>query len=114
MIEEVDTNSNFANKEIPDGKHKFRVMDLRKAKTLYVWELSYDDGAGVGEQTFFGNAMGPLLKQLGCQETEKGKYRLDSSEVIGKEFYALVYREPDKTDKTKIYQRMKDFSDLPF
>jgi hypothetical protein len=113
MIEEIDTNSNFANKEIPDGKHGFRVTDIRKAKSLYVVELTYDDGQE-GEQTFFANTIGPLLKVLGCQETEKGKYMLNTEELKGKPFSAIVYHEGDKTDKTKIYQRMKDFDEVPF
>lgn len=113
MIEEIDTNSNFASKEIPDGKHSFRVVDIRKAKSLYVWELTFDGGSE-GEQTFFANTMGPLLKCLGCEETDKGKYRFNSDELKGKNFSAVVYREPDKEDKSKIYQRMKDFDEVPF
>lgn len=112
MIEEIDTNSNFERKEIPDGKHTFRVMDIRKAKTLYIWELSFDGQEG--EQAFFGNEMGPLLKVLGCKETDKGKYAFDSEEIKGKTFTATVFREADKKDSSKIYQRMKDFTDLPF
>lgn len=113
MIEEIDTNSNFENKEIPDGRNSFRVMDVRKAKSLYVWELTYNNGQE-GDQSFFANTMGPLLKVLGCKETDKGKYALNSEEVKGKSFTATVYREADKKDPSIIRQRMKDFSDLPF
>lgn len=113
MIEEIDTNSNFANKEIPDGKHSFRVIDIRKAKALYVVELTYDDGQE-GEQTFFANTLGPLLKVLGCQETDKGKYMINTDELKGKNFSAVVYREADKTDKSIMRQRMKDFDEVPF
>ena len=113
MIEEIDTNSNFDNKEIPDGKHSFRVSGVRKAKLLYVWELTYENGEE-GEQTFFGNTMGPLLKCLGCKETSKGVYSFNSDELKGKSFSASVYHEADKKDSSIIRQRMKDFDELPF
>lgn len=113
MIEEIDTTSNFDSKRIPDGKHSFRLEDVRKAKSLYVFDLSYDEGQR-GEQTFFANTLGPFLKVLGCKETSKGKYEFNSAEVIGIRFSAVVYQEPDKDDKTKIYQRMKDFDEIPF
>lgn len=113
MIEEIDTNSNFDSKKIPDGKHGFEIMDIRKVKSLYVFDLSYDDGLR-GEQTFFGNAMGPLLKVLECKETSPGKYMFNSDELKGKKFSAVVYRQPDKDDQTKVYQRMKEFDEVPF
>ncbi len=116
MLDEiVDTNSNFANKEIPDGPHTFRVLNVRKNGLLYIWELSYDGGKE-GEQVFFANTMGPLLKALGCIDQEKGKYHLQSEIVDGAIFKATVFREADKNDKTKLYQRMKDFqgSEVPY
>jgi hypothetical protein len=113
MIESIDTNSNFADKEIPDGIHSFRVLGFRKHANLYIFPLSYDDGQE-GEQVFFGNQMGEFLKCMGCEESKKGIYIFDSDKVIGGSFKATVYREVDKKDSSKIYQRMKNFDELPF
>lgn len=111
MIEEIDTNSNFANKEIPDGKHTFRVVNFKKHASLYIFTLSYDGQEG--EQAFFGNQMGDFLKCMGCKESSKGIYIFDSDKVLGGSFTAVVYREADK--KTgKMYARMKDFDEVPF
>lgn len=115
MIDEIDTNSQFS--EIPDGEHSFRVVDVRKVekvKGMYSWSLSYENGES-GDIAFFGNTMGPLLKVLGCKETEKkGVYRFDSAEVIGVRFKATVYSEPDKNDPNVMRKRMKDFDEIPF
>jgi len=112
MIEEIDTNNNFDSKKIPDGVHSFRIVNFKKHKNLYIFTLSYD---GVeGEQTFFGNQMGDFLKCLGCKESKKGVYIFDSELVLGGVFKATVYQEADKKDPTKIYQRMKDFDEVPF
>lgn len=112
MIEEIDTNSNFAAKEIPDGSHSFRVTNFKKHENLYIFTLSYE---GVeGEQVFFGNQMGDFLKCMGCQESKKGIYIFDSDKVLGGSFKATVYREADKKNPAKIYQRMKDFDEVPF
>lgn len=111
--EEIDTNSNFSNKEIPDGTHGFRVLGVKKHEAMYIWSLSYENGAE-GEIVFFANNMGPLLKVLGCKETAPGKYKLESSVVDGVPFKATVYGEPDKKDKNIIRKRMKDFDEVPF
>lgn len=111
MIEEIDTNSNFVNKEIPDGEHSFRINSFRKHANLYIFNLSYEGKEG--EQTFFGNQMGDFLRCLGCDQSSKGIYIFDSEKVLGNAFKATVYREEDKkTGKT--YQRMKEFDELPF
>lgn len=115
MIEEVNTNSNFAEKEIPDGDHSFRVLGTRKQGAMYIWTLSYDGGRE-GDMVFFANTMGPLLKALGCTEGAKGIYTLDTSVTDGGSFKAEVYSEPDKKDKDKIYKRMKNIvgSEVPY
>ena len=113
MIEEINTNSNFEDAKIPDGVHSFRVLDFRKRGNLYIFPLSYDDGQE-GEQVFFGNQMGEFLKCMGCEESKKGIYIFDSDKVIGGSFKATVYREADKKDPSKDYQRMKDFDPVPF
>lgn len=115
MIDEIDTNSQF--NEIPDGVHSFRVVDVRKVekvKGMYSWTLSYENEEE-GDIAFFGNAMGPILKVLGCKESDKkGIYLFDSSKVIGVPFKATVYSEPDKNDSTKMRKRMKDYDEVPF
>lgn len=110
MIEEIDTNSKFANKDIADGLHKFRVLGFKKHGNLYIFPLSYDNGEE-GEQVFFGNQMADFLRVLGCKESSKGIYIFDSEKVIGGEFSATVFHEADNKDKSKIYQRMKDFKE---
>lgn len=113
MIEEIDTNSKFSNKDIPDGKNTFRVMSVKKNEKLYIFTLSYDNGKE-GEQVFFSSTIAPLLKALGCKESKPGVYILDTDVILGTSFVATVSREADKKDPTKIYQRMKDFGEVPF
>lgn len=113
MIDEINTNSNFSEKEIPDGEHIFRVMGTRKQGSMYIWSFTYDSGKE-GEIVFFANNMGPLLKVLGCKETSKGIYTLDTEVTDGVSFKATVYSEPDKKDKSILRKRMKDFDEIPF
>jgi hypothetical protein len=101
MIEEVDTNSNFGDKVIPDGPHHFKVIAIRKVKNSYAFSLAYDDGAS-GEILLFANMIGPLLKALGCAEgSAPGKYVLNTDITTGGEFDATIYEE-------KGYKRIKD------
>ena len=110
MIEEIDTNSNFASKEIPDGEHTFRVLSIRKNGAMYIWTLGFEGREG--EQVLFAGGMGGLLKVLDCKETDKkGVYAFNSDDLTGKSFKATVFRKADKDDKTKIYQNMKDFKE---
>lgn len=113
LDEEIDTNSDFSNRDIPDGTYSFRVMSVRKNGAMYIWHFSYD-GEREGDIVFFANNMGPLLKVLGCKETKPGFYKLESQEVEGVPFKATVYGEPDKKDKNVIRKRMKDFDPVPF
>ena len=116
MIEEIDTNSNFAEKEIPDGDHSCRVLGTRKNNAMYIWSLSYDNGKE-GEIVLFGNTMGPLLKALGCKEgSKKGIYVLDTSITDGGTFKATFFSEPDKKDKNVMRKRMKNVvgSEVPY
>ena len=112
MIEEIDTNSNFADKEISEGEHTFRVSGCRKKGAMYVWSFTYEGKEG--EMVFFANNMGPLLKVLGCKETSKGVYAFDTSLTDGVQFKAVVYSEPDKKDPKVMRKRMKDFDEVPF
>lgn len=116
MIEEIDTNSNFAKKELPEGSNTFRVLATRKGeKGMYIWTFSYDGGKE-GEMVFFGSNMGPLLKVLGCKENPEkpGFYTLDTSITDGGQFKATVYSEASTKDPKKIYKNMKDFDEVPF
>ena|ERR1700690_2664333 len=114
MIEEIDTKSNFADKEIPDGVDIFRVVGCRKNEAMYIWSFTYENGSKEGEMVFFANNMGGLLKVLGCKETSKGVYAFDTSLTDGVQFKATVYSEPDKKDKSIMRKRMKDFDEVPF
>lgn len=116
MIEEIDTNNNFSEKEIPDGEHTCRVFGTRKNGPMYIWNLSYDGGRE-GEIVLFANTMGPLLKALGCKEgSKKGFYILDTSITDGGTFKATFYSEPDKKDKDIMRKRMKNVegSEVPY
>lgn len=113
MQEIIDTNGSFGDKDIPDGKNTFRIIKFRKNEKMYIFTLSYD-GEKEGEQVFFSSSIGPLLKALGCKESAKGVYILDTDVVLGATFTATVSHEPNKKDPTKIYQNMKDISEIPF
>lgn len=113
MQEIIDTNSKFAGKDIPEGKNTFRVASYKKNDKMYIFTLSYDGGKQ-GEQVFFSSDIAPLLKAVGCKESAPGIYILDTDIVLGAQFTALVYREANKKDPTKIYQKMKDFDEVPF
>ena len=72
MLDElVDTSSNFDAKKITNGVHSFRVLSVRKAGLLYVFDLSYEDGKE-GEIALFANLLEPLLKVLGCEKDLNG------------------------------------------
>jgi hypothetical protein len=120
MQEEIDTNGNFDNKQIPDGPSTFRILDVKKKygkndSPFYIWHLS-SNGAEY-DQVLMPNMMGGLLKALGYKETEKGKFVWDSDEVKGKTFVATVSHQPDKKDLNIIRQQMNDFKtdeSIPF
>lgn len=113
MQEIIDTNSDYSGKDIPEGKNTFRVLKFKKNGKMYIFTLSYDGGKE-GDQVFFAGTVGPLLKVLGCKESAKGVYILDTDTVLGASFSATVYLEPSKKDATKIYRNMKDFDEVPF
>lgn len=109
----TDTNSKYANKELPDGRNCFKVESIekkygQKGGEYFVWKLSHTSGEG--EQILLPNMMGALLKALGCQEIEPGKYDWDTFEQYGKFFMATVSHKPDQKDPTKVRQHMSDFA----
>ncbi len=121
MREEIDTNSSYPDRDIPDGTYTFKVLSIdkkfggpKKDKPFYVWNLRYE---GIdAEQVLMPNLMGDLLKILGCTETSPGKFDWDREALEGKEFDATVSHAPDK--KGKMRQNMGDFkassADVPF
>lgn len=119
MSEIIDTTPKYAEKEIPDGTYTFEVGVVTKkdisGKPAYEWNLEYD-GKSV-QVLFFPSQMGPLLRVLGCKESEPNKFVFDALLVDGKKFKATAF----KTEKNgKTYQNLKDFTsvetkeDLPF
>jgi hypothetical protein len=119
MIETTDTNSKYADKNIPDGKHNFSV-DSVEGKPLggaygYVWKFNVL--GKIYEHVIFPNEMGSLLDVLGFKQNA-GIYQWDTDKVQGKEFGATVSHLPDK--KGVVRQKMSEFKslektdDLPF
>lgn len=108
--EYTDTNSDFDNAPLPDGRHTFKVLSVRrhmKGETkMYFWELEYDGGQGT--QLFLPSMMGGLLRILGCTETKKNEFDWETELMTGKFFAATVSHEADK--KGVIRQNMKDFA----
>lgn len=122
MEETIDTSSQFPDRDIPDGTYTFRIEGIdRKEKgttVMYIFKLFYE---GIHtEQLLLPSMMGPLLRILGCKETEKGKFKWDKDLLTGQSFVATVVHERDKKDATKIRQQMRDFkksdmdADVPY
>lgn len=111
MIETTDTNSKYADKNIPDGKHDFTI-DSVEGKPLggaygYVWKFKAD--GKTYEHVIFPNEMGPLLTVLGFKAIDS-VFQWDTDKVQGKQFSALVSHVPDK--KGVVRQKMSDFKSL--
>lgn len=113
MREITDTTNKYADQEIPDGARIFRVVSIEKrygkstGAEFFVWRLAYEGGEG--EQILMPNMMGPLLRVLGCKETEPNKFDWDTTEQTDKAFSATVSRKPDRKDPTKMRQIMSEF-----
>lgn len=112
--ESTDTNSQF-NDDIPDGTYDFQVEKVYakdiKGKKGYEWHLDYVNAEGVdqsGKVLTWPNQIGPLLKVLGCKETDPGKYQWETELMEGKTFKAtIVHEKAKKSDK--VYCNIKDF-----
>lgn len=109
--EYTDTNSDFKNEPIPDGRHTFKILDVRRhmkgTTKMYFWELEYEDGAE-GTQLFLSNMMGDLLRILGCTETKKGEFEWETDMMVGKYFAATVSHVLDKKGVER--QQMDNFA----
>lgn len=122
MRETTDTNPNYPDETLPDGRNIFRVESVKrmeKGKTVfYIWSLSYkaNNQEWEGTQVFLPSMMGGLLKVLGATEVKTGVYEWDTDLMEGKQFEATVSHAPDKKDPSKIRQHMSEFAeeDLPF
>lgn len=119
--EYTDTNSNFDNEPLPDGRQTFKVVSVRKhikgENKMFFWTLAYKDGEGT--QLLLPNMMGELLRVLGCTETKKNEFDWDTDIVQGQCFDATVSHGVDK--KGVMRQNMSEFAkstktddDIPF
>lgn len=112
-LENTDTNSDYEKMPIPDGEHVFKVgmvSRVERVPGLYEWKLNSDDGNAY-EVGLFKTEMGPLLRLLECNETEKGKFSWDTVDVEGMLFMATAYQAADK--KNVMRQKLKDFKTAP-
>jgi len=111
MLETTDTNSQYPDKKIADGKHTFTVEKV-VGKQLgnaygYVWTL--EENGLLFEQVLFGNEMKDLLRLLGCKEDKPGVFTWDTDEVKGKSFTVTVEHFPDK--KNIVRQKFTKFEE---
>ncbi len=120
--EYTDTNSDFNNEPLPDGKQTFRVVSVRKhmkgETKMYFWTLTYGDGKE-GVQLLLPSQMNGLLRLLGATEPKPNEFDWETELMEGKYFDALVKHEPDK--KGVVRQTMSEFTktkekddDIPF
>ena len=110
MIQEIDTTNKFAS-ELPDGENVFTITGIERFYSpadFWVFSLSY--AGGNGQQTFFANMLGPLLRILGCEEFAPNKFRWDPDLEINKSFRATISHAPDKKNPEKIRQHISNFS----
>lgn len=116
MMEETDTTNKF--EPLPDGPEVFKILSIEKFfSPAEFWAFTLQHSKGSGNQTFFANMLGPLLRVLGCDEYEPNKFRWDSDMQVGKSFKAIVSHAPDKKGVER--QHMKGFEkvddqDIPF
>jgi hypothetical protein len=116
--ESTDTNSQYPNKEIPDGRHNFTVEKV-VGKTLgkaygYVWTL--EEKEVLYEQVLFGSEMKELLKILKCNEVSPGKFEWDTDQVNGLSFSVDVSHVPDKKKPDVMRQKFSNYKEdeIPF
>lgn len=123
MEEIIDTRGNFWG-PLREGTFDYRIEEpfKKSEKGFYIFKLSYEDknGPDSGEISMFPNELGPLFDLLGWKRVEAKKYKGDPDLAVGKYFKATCFKEPSKSDLTKLYMRLKDFQksdkaeDIPF
>jgi hypothetical protein len=117
------TNTAGSFELIPEGTRNFMVcgeikklfVGPNKDKEMFVVPLQFD--AGIGEQTFLKNMMGPLLRQLGAKEISPNRFDWDTLEFEGKSFSATVAHKADKNNPDKKRSHMgeiKEAVEIPF
>ena len=115
-MEMTDTNGEYPNKEITDGKHTFTIEKVvgKKLGNAYGYVWTLEENTQLFEQVLFPNEMFPILKILGCKEASPGKFEWDTDEVKGKTFGVTVTHAADK--KGIMRQKFTSFTDeaLPF
>ena len=122
MQEEISTEGQYRDTDIPDGTYSFRIKTIRKivkgTNTFYAWDVEYE---GVnGTQILLPSMMGDLLRVLGCKEASKNKFMWDKEMLTGQAFTATVTHEQDKKDPSKVRQQMRNFkksteeADVPY
>src|ERR1700690_4179472 len=106
MIEETDTTNKF--EPLPDGPGVFQIVSIEKFfSPAEFWAFNLKHSKGEGNQTFFANMLGPLLRVLDCEEVTPNHFRWDSDLQVGKFFKATVCHAPDKKGVER--QHMKAF-----
>lgn len=119
--EATDTNSDFDNEPLPDGRRTWKVLSVRKhmkgETKMYFWSLAHKDGEGT--QLLLPSMMGDLLRVLGATETKKNEFDWETELMEGKVFDATVSHAMDK--KGVMRQNMTEFAkstvsddDVPF
>ena len=106
MIEETDTTNKF--EPLPDGPGIYQIIKIEKFYSpAEFWAFSLKHAKGEGNQTFFANMLGPILRVLDCEEVSPNHFRWDSDLQVNKFFKATVSHAPDK--KGVIRQHMSAF-----
>ena len=110
----TNTESRFPNRAIPEGRRRFIIAGPvekkhgKKGGEFFVWKLQFD--GGLGEQVLLPNMLGPLLRVLGCQETEPNIFDWDTNDQEGKAFLATVTLVPDSKDPKVVRQHMTEYA----
>lgn len=114
--EVTDTSNKYANQALPEGRRKFIVAGPvekkygKKGGEFFIWKLQFD--GGIGEQVLLPNMMGPLLRVLGCSESEPNKFDWDTNEQEGKAFMATVKLVPDAKDPKVVRQHLAEIENV--
>lgn len=120
MSHEITSTKNNFKKypPIPEGRRRYVIaapvkkLYGKNSSEFFVWTLQYQHNGEncLGEQALMPNMMGPLLRVLGCQETEPENFDWDTDAVEGMAFVATTERQPDKKDPTIIRIHMSEYS----
>lgn len=98
---------------LPEGTNEFMIagpvkkffVGPNKDIDMFVFPLQFD--GGIGEQAFLPNMLGPLLRDLGCQEVSKNVFYWDTDDLEGKKFTATVTHFQDSKDPSITRSKME-------